>query len=65
MDRAQEPDLIGTVVMGLNVLLERSTRSSSYYVPIGIGVPLLDLVLPPCYDKDGFLNVAPAISSLV
>ena len=26
-------------------------------MPIGIGVPLLDLVLPPCYDKDGFLNV--------
>jgi hypothetical protein len=28
-----------------------------YRVPTAIGVPLLQLVLPPCYEKDGVLNV--------
>ena len=36
--------------------------SGRYRVQVGIGVPLIELVLPPCYEKDGLLNIGLAIS---
>jgi hypothetical protein len=37
---------------------QRSGPKSGYHnVPVGIGVPLLELVLPPCYEENDLLNV--------